>query len=1319
VYYQYAAPRICKRKRSNELQERENKHECPAKRPPPLAIRNRSTPGRLRVGLQQSEYENGSRSRSRSTATGAYAASSNGPDAEERERTLDNQNSVGSPSTNAVGGHRDGAAPAKEAKAGRCNTKSGDAKGDLATTKIVANSTCKLTNFNKLDFSSHRFVFSHVNIRGINSKLDFGPSSIDFLEGLLLRRKAWFCSVVESWLPDGKNPTLSPIYQWFGHGRSDRRGGGTGLILHRSLGGKDISSSIIGNLALEATFVSCVIFSKTFLFGSVYLPQRVTSEITEFLKALKRIQDDAYDHVIIGGDWNAWHCAWGCDTADYKYDSKGCARGRKLYNGISRLHFSATHIDKPTRISNHQRDTIVDFFIVSDSSHLSKIEVGYKLSDHHVITSSYSMTCKTNRRRRVFDFRRTYDSDSHTRALSDFFDNIDWHSIFCDHTLDELPRLLNDCIISGWNLCGISKYVNNQSRPWFPPVVKQNTNRSSFFNDRIQSCKYSGSQTCLVDGVILSIDDCKDLQRKASDAKFDKQNDIKENCFRYMCRQLNNDLHPTMKRIYQVTKRAIPNLKQRVDGKLRVVATDNTTKAKLFLEQFKLNSELPESFPTHPDHAKLPAELNPHLSQYQLAQDGHLVSLTNFSQISLDSKKLRDVQQLCLSHDIFIDSNSSLFNQIDVCNDYFYFQEIQLVRSTLKKGKGSRGFNNEHIRKIDSDNLDLGLQLLCNICFHFLYWPSDYRLCDIFPSHKSGSAALRENYRGISISDSGCKFISGATYNRVSYVVDPQLSPTQAGGRANHGTSSQLLRVVEEIFADVAEKRNFRGRTRPASYVIGALLDASKAFDKMKRPVLLSKLWKMGIRGRLFEFCVAFFFERRQRVKIDDCFSEVVPIEDGGPQGSKLTMLFWLVHVNDLSQKSRADGMGLFVDDVMIWIKSNTPRRALSKLNAELERIYNWSIYNAVVFNVSKFHLIDFGKLELSQEWKDRALFGDLSPHWSDEALYLGVTFDSELNMLSHMKKQISKARQACFRFNDHACSKYGCNPCTLAVIFLLWVLPHLCYGSELWIFKIKTKVHRSKRPRKKYEKAFMKMQQLYMKCARRILGARGNPSDDAVLVRLGWLPLDYLLMGRAILWVLKGRAGKAGPALSNLITRWDSSEKSRNGIGACVISPAMRAIERLQPYVADTNFLSASMKHCRTALRKAMFAELTEYWENATTGRFTYSLHPMWTNRKLPLSMHSKLSHSWYHSIALGMGPFNDRMKKIRVRGNSLCRYGCNENEDANHVFMKCDAVKSSRLKIRKICDHRNLKFDLKTILCEGAIHIEAERLIMCFIAK
>eukprot|EP00493_Phyllostaurus_siculus_P002270 UN02282 len=171
----------------------------------------------------------------------------------------------------------------------------------------------------------------------MTSHLDFGPLKIDFLEGILLRRKVWVCSVVESWLKDGKKPKLSPCYEWFGHGRSDRQGGGTGLIVHRNLNGKDVTESLVGSLHVEATFVSCNIFGQTFLFGSVYLPGRVNSEISQFLKVLENIADSDYDHKLFGGDWNASHVAWGCD---HSLDTTNTGRrGRKLFAGFERLNF--------------------------------------------------------------------------------------------------------------------------------------------------------------------------------------------------------------------------------------------------------------------------------------------------------------------------------------------------------------------------------------------------------------------------------------------------------------------------------------------------------------------------------------------------------------------------------------------------------------------------------------------------------------------------------------------------------------------------------------------------------------------------------------------------------------------------------------------------------------------------------------------------------------------------------------------------------------------------------------------------------------------
>ena len=90
-----------------------------------------------------------------------------------------------------------------------------------------------------------------------------------------------------------------------------------------------------------------------------------------------------------------------------------------------------------------------------------------------------------------------------------------------------------------------------------------------------------------------------------------------------------------------------------------------------------------------------------------------------------------------------------------------FLQEICAVRQKLKKGVGSRGINNEHLRKLKSGGLDFGIQFYVNILFYFIYWPSDYRLAHIFPLLKGGLRKIWEvsDYRGISILDTMWKEI--------------------------------------------------------------------------------------------------------------------------------------------------------------------------------------------------------------------------------------------------------------------------------------------------------------------------------------------------------------------------------------------------------------------------------------------------------------------------------------------------------------------------------------------------------------------------------
>ena len=107
---------------------------------------------------------------------------------------------------------------------------------------------------------------------------------------------------------------------------------------------------------------------------------------------------------------------------------------------------------------------------------------------------------------------------------------------------------------------------------------------------------------------------------------------------------------------------------------------------------------------------------------------------------------------------------------------------------------------------------------------------------------------------------------------------------------------------------------------------------------------------------------------------------------------------------------------------------------------------------------------------------------------------------------------------------------------------FHLYVLSIIVYGSELWIFYLKTYSVHTKAVRSKYRAAWKALNDVYMMCARRILGAPVKTSSDAVLVRLGWMPLDYVIMYRTVIWVLKGRRNLAGPALYNLCMNFENN---------------------------------------------------------------------------------------------------------------------------------------------------------------------------------
>ena len=98
-------------------------------------------------------------------------------------------------------------------------------------------------------------------------------------------------------------------------------------------------------------------------------------------------------------------------------------------------------------------------------------------------------------------------------------------------------------------------------------------------------------------------------------------------------------------------------------------------------------------------------------------------------------------------------------------------------------------------------------------------------------------------------------------------------------------------------------------------------LDFSKAFDSVPHYILLKKLWHMGINNNLQSSFQSYLTNRFQKVTINHCLSDPLPVKSGVPQGSILGPLFFILYINGLPTTSKHSNILNFADDTKCYKK--------------------------------------------------------------------------------------------------------------------------------------------------------------------------------------------------------------------------------------------------------------------------------------------------------------------------------------------------------------------------------------------------------------
>ena len=136
-------------------------------------------------------------------------------------------------------------------------------------------------------------------------------------------------------------------------------------------------------------------------------------------------------------------------------------------------------------------------------------------------------------------------------------------------------------------------------------------------------------------------------------------------------------------------------------------------------------------------------------------------------------------------------------------------------------------------------------------------------------------------------------------------------------------------------------------------------LDFKKAFDSVAHNELLVKLWSFGITGNLWKWFRAYLSGRSQRVRLNHCMSDPLPVLSGVPQGSILGPLLFLIFVNDIPSAVRQSSIYLYADDTkcLMNVCSSADCRLLQN---DIFHLSSWSKKWNLYFNGNKCVLLRF-----------------------------------------------------------------------------------------------------------------------------------------------------------------------------------------------------------------------------------------------------------------------------------------------------------------------------------------------------------------------
>ena len=280
--------------------------------------------------------------------------------------------------------------------------------------------------------------------------------------------------------------------------------------------------------------------------------------------------------------------------------------------------------------------------------------------------------------------------------------------------------------------------------------------------------------------------------------------------------------------------------------------------------------------------------------------------------------------------------------------------------------------------------------------------PEVLKVAHITPLFKSGDREIPKNYRPVSLLPVISKLLEKVVHRQLASYLQrtAQYLPAQFAYRHSHSTEDAVMYAVDRYLA-ARDSHQHTGL---------ALIDMSKAFDKVKHQVLVNDLQRIGIASIALSWFVSYLSQRKQQVVLSTGEkSAMVECTCGVPQGSVLGPVLFSIYTSNVPKVvPPGSHVQMFADDIMVDVSALDVSTIDDCLSKAVSNLAGHLRSRGLILNETKTQVLGIHATR-GQELKLTVSCEGTQLAQTKTAKYLGITLDDQLSWKAQVSSTVQK----------------------------------------------------------------------------------------------------------------------------------------------------------------------------------------------------------------------------------------------------------------------------------------------------------------------